>query len=97
MSKKKETISNEEAIRNLLIISLLKDGVDPKIIEKATGIPEMTIRGKFPMKGIIKSKKVEDVKDKASEKERTPQAMKTDSTLIPEQQEKGGKTERRKE
>jgi len=56
MSRKKETISNEEAIKNLLIISLLKDGVDPKIIEKATGMPEMTIRWKFPMKSIKKSK-----------------------------------------
>jgi hypothetical protein len=43
-------IANDEAIKNLLIISLLKSGVDPKVIEKATGIPEMTIRGKFPMK-----------------------------------------------
>lgn len=56
MTKKKDTISNDEAIRNLLIINLLKDGVDPKLIEKATGIPEMTIRWKFPMKIIKKSK-----------------------------------------
>lgn len=55
MSKKKE-LENNEAIRNLLIISLLKEGVDPKAIETATGVPEMTIRGKFPMKLIKKSK-----------------------------------------
>lgn len=54
--KKKDMISNEEAIKNLLIINLLKDGVDPKVIKIATGIPEMTIRGKFPMKYIKKSK-----------------------------------------
>jgi hypothetical protein len=55
MKKRKELISNEEAIKNLLIINLLKDGVNPKLIEKATGIPEMTIRSKFPMKSIKKS------------------------------------------
>jgi len=55
MSKKKE-VENSEATKNLLIILLLKEGVDPKIIESATGIPEMTIRGKFPMKLIKKSK-----------------------------------------
>jgi hypothetical protein len=54
--RKKNEIGNEEAIKNLLIIALLKDGVDPKIIEAATGIPEMTIRGKFPMKHVKKSK-----------------------------------------
>jgi hypothetical protein len=57
--RKKTEIGNEEAIKNLLIISLLKDGVDPKIIEAATGIPEMTIRGKFPMKYVKKSKEEE--------------------------------------
>jgi len=56
MSKKKDKISNDEAIKNLLIINLLKDGVDPKIIATATGIPETTIRWKFPMKNIRKSK-----------------------------------------
>ena len=59
MSEKKHKIDDEEAIKNLLIISLLKDGVDPIIIETATGIPEMTIRGKFPMKNIRKSKEEE--------------------------------------
>jgi hypothetical protein len=58
MTKKRE-IKNDEAIKNLLIVSLLKDHVDPKIIEAATGIPEMTIRGKFPMKQV---KKLEDEK-----------------------------------
>jgi hypothetical protein len=52
---KKRTIQNDEAVKNLLIISLLRDGVNPKIIEIATGIPEMTIRGKFPMKLIRKT------------------------------------------
>lgn len=47
-----------EAIKNLLIISLLKDGVDPKAIVEATGIPEGTIRRKFQMKYIKKSGKV---------------------------------------
>jgi len=56
MSRKKDKINDEEAIKNLLIVSLLKDGVDPKIIEAATGMPEMTIRWKFPMKNIKKSK-----------------------------------------
>jgi hypothetical protein len=54
MSRKRE-IGNDEALKNLLILSLLKDGVDPKMIEVATGIPEMTIRGKFPMKQIKKA------------------------------------------
>ena len=47
-----------EAIKNLLIISLLKDGVDPKAIFEATGIPEGTIRRRFQMKFIKKSEKV---------------------------------------
>jgi hypothetical protein len=55
-TRKKNIINDEEAIKNLLIVSLLKDNVDPKIIEAATGIPEMTIRGKFPMKDIKKLK-----------------------------------------
>jgi len=52
MKKKKpsnQDVSNNESLVNLLIISLLKDGVDPKIISTATGIPEGTIRRKFPM------------------------------------------------
>lgn len=55
MRKKKNAISDEEAIKNLLIVGLFKDGVNPKIIEKATGMPEMTIRWKFPKKDIKKS------------------------------------------
>lgn len=54
MTKKNIPIENEEAIKNLLIISLLKDGVHPKVIATATGIPEKTIRNKFPMKEIKK-------------------------------------------
>jgi len=56
MKKKKDAICDEEAIKNLLIVYLLKDGVDPKIIETATGIGEKTIRNKFPMKEIKKQK-----------------------------------------
>ena len=59
MSKKTD-IEDNEAIKNLLVVLLLKEGIDPKIIETATGIPEMTIRGKFPMKLIRKSKKEEN-------------------------------------
>ena len=47
---KNEPITNDEAIKNMLIILALKNGVDPKIIEIATGIAEKTIRNKFPMK-----------------------------------------------
>ena len=54
MSKQKE-IGNDEATKNLLILLLLKEGVNPKAIELATGIPEMTLRGKFPMKLIKKT------------------------------------------
>ncbi|MGC1709168.1 MAG: hypothetical protein WA799_05120 [Nitrosotalea sp.] len=55
MAKKQnnDDIDNDEAIKNLLMISLLKSGVHPKAIERATGIPEKTIRNKFPM-GFIK-------------------------------------------
>ena len=55
VGKAKNEIENNEAIKNLLIILLLKEGVDPKLIEKATGISEMTIRGKYPKKLIDKS------------------------------------------
>jgi hypothetical protein len=55
-NRKKSVISNEEAIKNLLILNLLENGVDPKLIEKATGIPEKTIRNKFPMKEMRKPK-----------------------------------------
>lgn len=59
-TRKKKTIGDEEAIKNLLIVSLLKDNVDPKLIETATGIPEKTIRNKFPMKEIKKQKEGEE-------------------------------------
>jgi hypothetical protein len=58
--KRKEAIDNNEAIKNLLIVSLLKDNIDPRIIEAATGIPEKTIRNKFPMKNIKKQKEAEE-------------------------------------
>ncbi len=51
-------MTNDESIRNLLILSLLKDGVSPKLISIATNIPEKTIRNKFPM-GLIKGEKNE--------------------------------------
>ncbi len=58
MAKKKiARISDDEAVKNLLIISVLKDGVDPEIVAAATGIPEMTIRWKFPMKLIRTQRK----------------------------------------
>ncbi len=41
--KEKNELSNELAIKNLLIVSLLMDGVDPAAITLATGIPEKTI------------------------------------------------------
>ncbi len=50
MVKDNSKINFEEGILNLLIINLLKQGVNPKILELATGIPEKTIRNKFPMK-----------------------------------------------
>ena len=50
MVKENSKINYEEAILNLLIISLLKQGVNPKVLEIATGISEKTIRNKFPMK-----------------------------------------------
>jgi len=39
-----------EGIKNLLIISLMHDGVDPKVIAEATNTPEGTLRRKYPMK-----------------------------------------------
>jgi len=48
----KNQLENLEAIKNLLIINLLKDGVDPNLIAIAIGISEKTIRNKFPMKKI---------------------------------------------
>jgi hypothetical protein len=58
--QKRNIIGDEEAIKNLLILTLLKDDVDPKLIEMATGIPEKTIRNKFPMKEIKKHKEGEE-------------------------------------
>ena len=48
----KNELNSEDAIKNLLILLLLKNGVDPKLIESATGIAEKTIRNKFPMNKI---------------------------------------------
>jgi len=57
MTKKEKNIEDSEAIKNLLVISLLKDGVDAEIIGKVTGMKEKTIRNKFPMKLIKNQKK----------------------------------------
>jgi hypothetical protein len=51
-SKEKNEVPKDEAIMNLLMIGLLKDDVDPAVISAATGIPEKTIRNRFPMKQI---------------------------------------------
>jgi len=56
MKMEDKTQKELEVIKNLLIISLLKEGVDPKAIVAATGIPEGTIRRKFQMEHIKKSK-----------------------------------------
>lgn len=48
MAKKK--IEPNEAIMNLLIVKLLLDGVEMKLIEQATGLDEKTIYARFPMK-----------------------------------------------
>ena len=58
VKKKNEPLNINEAIRNLLIINLLKDGVSPQIIASATGLAEKTIRNNFPMK-LIKGEKNE--------------------------------------
>ena len=60
MTKRKDPFENDEAIKNLLIINLLKDGIDPKIIAIATGIPEMTIRARFPMKQLRPKKRIDE-------------------------------------
>jgi len=67
MTKKrhKRSISDTEAIKNLLVVGLLKDGVDAKSIAAATGIPEGTIRRRFPMKFVKKTQ----AKRKASDNE----------------------------
>jgi len=39
---------NEDAVRNLLILLLLKNGVSAEAIEIATGIDQKTIRNRFP-------------------------------------------------
>lgn len=46
----KKNIEPNEAIMNLLIVKLLLDDVDMKLIEKATGLDEKTIYARFPMK-----------------------------------------------
>lgn len=63
--QRKRSINDTEAIKNLLIMGLLKDGVDAKSIAAATGIPEGTIRRRFPMKFVKKKR----AKRKASDNE----------------------------
>lgn len=49
MSKEKSRKhDNEDAVKNLLILLLLKNGVSAEAIEIATGIDHKTIRNKFP-------------------------------------------------
>jgi hypothetical protein len=48
VKKLEKEIDVREAIKNLLIISLLKQDVHPRLIEIATGMAEKTIRNKFP-------------------------------------------------
>lgn len=55
---------SDESVVNLLIISLLKEGVDPKLLAEATGIPEGTIRRKFPMSLVKPRTPIEDNKPK---------------------------------
>lgn len=55
---------SDEIVVNLLIISLLKDGVDPKLLAEATGILEGTIRRKFPMSLVKPRTPIEDSKPK---------------------------------
>lgn len=55
VKKEVNQIDNNEAIKNLLIINLLKEGVHPKMIAQATGLAEKTIRNNFPMKLIRKN------------------------------------------
>lgn len=45
-----------QAIKKLLIVSLLQSGISPKAIEKATGIAAKTIRNTYPISLIKKSK-----------------------------------------
>jgi len=45
-----------EAIKQLLVLSLLKDDISPGVIEIASGIKAKTIRNRFPMSLIKKSK-----------------------------------------
>lgn len=46
----KKIIDSNEALVNLLIVKLLIDDVDMKLIERATGLDEKTIYARFPMK-----------------------------------------------
>jgi hypothetical protein len=52
---KNQKQDNEESIKNLLIILLLKNGASAKAIEAATGIDQKTIRNKFPKSLLGKS------------------------------------------
>lgn len=41
-----------EGLKDLIIVGLLKDGVDPQIIADLTGISKKRVQNKFPMKYI---------------------------------------------
>ncbi len=53
MSEDKQ-LDNLETIKNLMILSLIHQGVTPEAIAKATGVAPITIRKNFPMKDIKK-------------------------------------------
>jgi hypothetical protein len=47
MENKKE-IENNEAIKNLLVLLLLRQGVDPEDIGRALGVSGKTITNRYP-------------------------------------------------
>ena len=47
MENKKET-NNNEAIKNLLVLLLLREGVDPEAIGQALGVSGKTITNRYP-------------------------------------------------
>jgi flavoprotein len=47
---RKNSIKPDEAIMNLLVLELLVNDVDMKLIEKATRLDQTTIYKRFPMK-----------------------------------------------
>ncbi len=56
VKKKNESVNNEEAIKNLLIILARIQGVTPEAISKATGYSAKYIANTFTMKYLIGDK-----------------------------------------